>query len=41
MGFTQGKGFLVGGMNFEGYFLGKCVKPRDRGQTEGKKGIYK
>ena len=37
---TRERGFWEGGRFFEGQFLGECVNPRDKGQNEGKNGIY-
>lgn len=38
MGFTlEKRGFLGRGMSLEGRFLGKCVKPRGKGENEGKR----
>ena len=33
---TREKGFLGRGMSLEGNLLGKCVKPRGKGENEGK-----
>ena len=33
---TREKGFWVGKWPLDGNFLGKCVKPRGKGENEGK-----
>ena len=34
---TREEGFLGRGMSLEGKFLGKCMKPRGKGENEGKR----
>ena len=34
---TREGGFLDRGMSLEGKLLGKCVKPRGKGENEGKR----
>ena len=41
MGFTLGKrGFGLGKWLLEGSLLGKCVKPKGKGENEGEKGVF-
>ena len=35
------KGILSMEMTLEGYFVGNCVKPREKGENEGKRDIIK